>query len=458
MDGRLMISVSGVRGVVGEGLDPITVARFGAAFGTFLGKGSKVVVGRDTRTSGEMVKSLAVGGLLSTGCKVIDVGICPTPTVQVAVMHHKAEGGVAITASHNPAEWNALKFMGPEGIFLDSAQGERLVSIFENPQSYRYAKWDEIRPVEGDEGAVERHIEAVLSLVNVGAIRGRKFKVAVDCCNGAGALVIPELLSRLGCEVIPLHCQPNGLFPHNPEPVAENIGELCQLVRESGADVGFAFDADVDRLAIVSERGEPLGEEHTLALVVDYVLSRRPGVVVTNVSTSMAIDDVAERYGCKVVRTPVGEVNVCKAMREHGAVIGGEGNGGIIVPDLHYGRDALIGAALVLEYMAEAGEPISALAGRIPRYFMVKGKMPLPQGVSREELLSKVRAALEGLKMDLTDGVKVICEDGWLHIRPSGTEPVVRIIAEAEGEERARELVEEGRKAVEMAMSRIGPP
>ena len=454
--GRLMISVSGVRGVVGEGLDPITVAKFGAAFGTFLGKGSTVVVGRDTRTSGEMVKSLAVGGLLSTGCRVIDVGICPTPTIQMAVLHHKADGGVAVTASHNPAEWNALKFVGSDGVFLDRDEGERLLSIYNDPGRFRYARWDEIKPVERDDGAIERHVGAVLEFVDAGAIKGRRFRVAVDCCNGAGALVIPELLRRLGCEVVAIHCEPTGLFPHDPEPVAMNISELCRVVAESGADVGFAFDADVDRLAIVADGGEPLGEEMTLALTVDHFLSsRRKGPVVTNVSTTMAVDEVARRHGCEVIRAPVGEVNVCKAMREHGAVIGGEGNGGVIVPDVHLGRDAVVGAALILEYMAASGEPVSALASRIPRYFMLKEKVPLPEGASREGLLSEVRALFGGMDLDLTDGVKVFYEDGWLHIRPSGTEPVARVIVEAESEARARELAEEGRRAVEEAISRL---
>jgi len=459
--GRLMISVSGVRGVVGEGLDPITLARFGAAFGAYLGKGSTVVVGRDTRTSGEMVKSLAVGGLLSMGCRVIDVGICPTPTIQMAVLHHKAEGGVAVTASHNPAEWNALKFIGPEGIFLDKEEGERLLSIYEeacrSPESLGYARWDEIRPVERDEGAIERHIGEVLRFVEADAIRRKGFKVAVDCCNGAGALVIPELLRRLGCEVIPLNCQPTGLFPHDPEPVVTNLWELCEVVASSGADVGFAFDADVDRLSIVAEGGEPLGEEMTLALAVDHYLStRRKGVVVANVSTSKAVEDVARRHGCEVFRAPVGEVNVCKAMKECGAVIGGEGNGGVIVPEVHLGRDALVGAALILEYMALSDEPISSLALRIPRYFMVKEKVPLPEGVGREALIEGIKRLFKGKRVDLTDGVKVLYEDGWLHIRPSGTEPVVRVIAEAESEERAKELAGEGKRAIEEVASGEG--
>lgn len=450
--GGLMISVSGVRGVVGEGLDPITVARFGVAFGTYLAKGSTVVVGRDTRTSGEMVKFLAVGGLLSTGCRVVDVGICPTPTVQMAIIHHEAEGGVAVTASHNPAEWNALKFMGREGMLLDREEGERLISIFENPDSYRYARWDEIKPIERDEKAIERHIEKVLSLADVEAVRRHKFKVAVDCCNGAGALIIPELLRRLGCEVVPLNCEPTGFFPHDPEPVAMNISELCRAVAESGADVGFAFDADVDRLTIVADGGEPLGEEMTITLAVDHFLSlRKKGPVVVNVSTTMAVDEVAKRHGCEVVKSLVGEVNVCEAMRERGAVIGGEGNGGVIVPDLHYGRDAVMGATLILEHMAEAGKPISGLVESIPRYCMVKEKVGLLEGVTKEELISQVRKLFSGLETDLTDGVKVFFEGGWLHIRPSGTEPVVRIIAEAEGKKRARELVEEGKKAIETA-------
>ena len=435
--GSLLISVSGVRGVIGESLTPEVVSRFAAAFGSMMGRG-QVVVGRDSRTSGECIRHAVISGLLSAGCTVVDVGICPTPTVQL--MAEGASGGIAITASHNTAEWNGLKFIGPDGLFLDEDRGEKLLHLFEE-RKIHYVKWNELGTVTFQGDASNRHIERIFQVEYIDTTRVgyEKFKVVIDCCNGAVSEIGPEFLRRLGCEVVKLHCQPNGIFPRGPEPVPANLVDLCSTVADCDADVGFAVDPDGDRLSIVSNEGKALGEEYTLALAVQYILSKRKGPVVVNLSTSRMIDDIASRALSTVIRTPVGEINVAKRMKEVGSVIGGEGNGGVILPEAHYGRDALVGMALVLQAMAESGSTISKLVDSIPKYHIVKKRYE-PDTVDLEAAMAAVTEHYANQSPDLRDGVKIDWSDRWIHIRRSNTEPILRVIAEAPDQEDADEL------------------
>lgn len=445
-----MVSVSGVRGRVGEALTPELVAVYAAGFGAWArrrGSSRAVVVGRDSRVSGPMFHRVVVGALQAAGCDVIDVGLAPTPTVQLAVEHHHAAGGLAITASHNPIEWNALKFIGADGLFLDAASGAEMRASLE--RGVNYVAWDALGSVTHDERALGRHIDAVLALpqLDVAGIRKRAFRVALDCCHGAGGAIVPELLSRLGCVVSSIGTDTDGRFPRPPEPVAENLGDLGALAREHNAAVGFATDPDVDRVALVDERGVAIGEDWTLALATRVALAHRVGPVVTNLSTSRILDDVAARGGARVQRSPVGEVNVALAMRAAGAVIGGEGNGGVIVPELHLGRDAPAGIALVLQLLHSAGKPLSAVIAEYPRYAIVKEKLPAPAG-SLDGAYKALAAAFTNASRDEQDGLRLAWSDRWLHVRPSGTEPVVRLIAEAPSEAEARKLVAEARRVL----------
>lgn len=435
----LMIGVSGVRGIVGEGLTPEVVVRFGAAFGTYL-DGGMVVVGRDSRRSGTMVRDALVAGLVSTGCSVTEIGIAPTPTIQLAVEESGAAGGVAITASHNPIEWNALKFIGPGGLFLDADEGARLVELYRG-EDLKSVRWDGIGAVSADMAVIDRHIDRVhsLSLIDVTGIQERNFTVVIDCCNGGASVAFPQFLRTMGCAVVELYCEPNGLFPRSPEPVPGNLAELARAVSGASADVGFATDADGDRLSIVSNAGEPLGEEATLALAVSYVLDVRPGPVVTNVSTSRAVDDIAARFGQRVFRSKVGEANVVREMKARKAVIGGEGNGGVIYPDLHYARDGMVGMALVLALLSARGAGIDRLAAELPHYHIVKDVVRATS-IADDELVAIARDQFPDAEFDLTDGVKALWKDRWVHLRRSGTEPILRIIAEAPEEEDAVRL------------------
>ena len=446
----LMVSVSGVRGRVGEALTPEVACQFAAAFGAWsLGRSPSrcIVIGRDSRVSGPMFHHAVTAALQSVGADIIDVGMAPTPTVQMAVEHHHAAGGLAITASHNPVEWNALKFIGPAGLFLDAFEGAAMRAVLEG--GIPRARWDRLGVVRRDDGAVERHIESILALpfVDVAALRDRRYVVALDTCHGAGSVIMPALLERLGCEVRAINLEPHGRFHRPPEPVAENLGELEALVRSSGAVVGFATDPDVDRLAVVSEQGRAIGEDWTLALAAEVVLARRPGPVVTNLSTSRVLDDVASRAGSTVVRAPVGEVNVALRMRETGAVVGGEGNGGVILPDLHLGRDAPVAAALVLQLLLERGT-VSAVVNGYPRYRIVKDKLERPDA-SLESVYQALREAFPDASVDLQDGLRLSWPDRWVHIRPSGTEPIVRVIAEGPAEADVAELVRRCREPLE---------
>jgi phosphomannomutase len=350
----------------------------------------------------------------------------------------KADGGIAITGSHNPVEWNALKFIRPDGLFLYPEQGEQLLELYRTKKKPR-AKWNEIKKVQRETSAIENHLEKVLSLVHRGKIKSKKFKVVLDACNGAGALISPELIRRLGCEVVELNCKPNGIFPHPPEPIPPNLKELSEVVKAEGADVGFAHDADADRVALVSEKGEILPESYSLLLVSRFILTQKKGLVVTNLSTTQALDDVAKEYDCKVMRTRVGDVYVSRCMREERAVIGGEGNGGVIIPQIHYARDGIAAIALLLEYMAAFNRPLSELTDEIPRYYMIKGKIKFPKE-NLSFLKVNLRREFEEDKLNFLDGAKVYLNEGWIHIRASGTEPVVRIIVEAKTKKNAEAL------------------
>jgi phosphomannomutase len=458
MSDTLMISVSGMRGHVGTDLTPELVARHAAALGAWTRSGGTggtrpaVVLGRDARTSGPMFARAAAAGLMSVGVDVVDLGIVPTPTVQLAVEHHLAGAGLILTASHNPIEWNALKFVGPDGIFLDAAAGEQVRALAE--QGPERAGWDGIGEVREDPEAVSRHLDAVLGLpvIDVAAIRGRRFHVALDCVRGAGAVAILPLLERLGCRVSGINLEPDGRFPRAPEPVPENLGDLGRLVRESGADLGFAVDPDVDRLAVVDGNGQAIGEDYTLAFAVRAVLDGRSKpaaspTVVVNLSTSLVVEDAAHAVGATVERAPVGEANVARAIRERGAVIGGEGNGGVMYPALHIGRDAPLGVALILHLLATSGVTVSHLVESSPRYTIVKAKGPRSSQLG--PLYDRLRRRFADAAADDRDGLRLSWADRWLHIRPSGTEPIVRLIAEAPTRFEAEALVAAGRELLQ---------
>lgn len=435
---RLKISVSGVRGVVGETLSPQLLCRFAQAFGTYTGPG-RVLIGRDTRFSGPMVTDAVVAGLLATGCTPVDLGVIPIPALMLRINRREdAVGGIAVTASHNPAEWNALKLLSGRGLFLDQLQANALLDIY-HQGTFRRVTGAEVPSPEYDEEAVEAHLDAVLSEVDVSAIRRAGLRVAVDCVNGAGAEATPQLLTRLKCRFARIGCQPSGHFHRPPEPVPANLVELCRRVQKDGAQVGFAQDADADRLALVDSTGRALEGDQMLALLVDLVLRRRKGPVVVNLSTSSVVDWVAERHGVEVIRTPVGEANVVGAIRAHGAVVGGESSGGLIYPAIHTCRDSFIGMALVLEYLARDELTLAELAARLPRLEMIKEKLPLSTTLARR-LLARLRDSLSDGDLELSDGVKAHFGDAWVHVRPSNTEPIVRVIAEAPEPTRARAL------------------
>jgi phosphomannomutase len=459
MSDTLMISVSGMRGHVGTDLTPELVARHAAALGAWVlsagPAGTRrpcVVLGRDSRTSGPMFARAAASGLMSVGVDDLDLGMVPTPTVQMAVEHHHAGAGLILTASHNPIEWNALKFVGPDGIFLDAAAGERVRALAE--QGPPRAGWDGIGELREDPAAVTRHLDAVLRLpvIDVPAVQRRRFHVALDCVRGAGAVAIVPLLERLGCRVSAINLEPDGKFPRAPEPVPENLGDLGRLVRESGADLGLAVDPDVDRLAVVDETGRAIGEDYTLAFAVRAVLDGRTNAgdsptVVVNLSTSLVVEDAARRVGARFVRAPVGEANVARAIRDQKAAIGGEGNGGVMYPALHIGRDAPLGVALILHLVATSGVTVSRLVEASPRYTIVKAKGP--RGPELTPLYDRLRRRFADATADDRDGLRLAWADRWLHVRPSGTEPIVRLIAEAPTSSEAEALVAAGRELLQ---------
>jgi phosphomannomutase len=446
----LMVSVSGVRGKVGEALTPDVAARFAAAFGAYLGRSAerpRVVLGRDSRTSGPLLGRAVSGALEGVGCDVIDVGLVPTPTVLMAVRHHGADGGVIVTASHNPIEWNALKLASGEGMFLDAAQAAAMRAELERRPPWK--GWDGIGSRSVDEGAAERHVQAILDLpyIDVDALRERRFRVALDCVHGAGAVILPRLFDALGCEVHGIGLDPDGRFPRKPEPVAGNLGDLEALVRDTAADIGIATDPDADRLSLVDERGHAIGEDYTLALATRLVLRHERGPVVTNLSSSRVIEDAATDAGVPFHRAPVGEINVARRMQKEGAIVGGEGNGGVILPAIHHTRDAQIAAALVLQLLLETGAKPSELVAASPSYAIVKDSVDRPEG-ELEPAYDRLEQRLGAPVADRQDGLWLGWPDEgkWLHFRPSGTEPIVRMIAEAPAEEEARALVDAARR------------
>jgi len=447
----LKVSISGVRGVIGESLTPRLAARFAQAFGTYLGRG-KIVVGRDARTSGLMLQEAVTAGLLSVGCQPVNAGLCPIPSFQVLIKTIRARGGISITASHNPGEWNGLKFIGGAGLFLDRSRFAEFIEIYHQGE-FALVRPDKMKPAIEDKEPLRPHLERLLAALDVELIRSRRFRVAVDCVNGAGAALVPEFLGRLGCRPVLVNAVPHGRFAHPPEPVAENLGQLARAVRDRRAEVGFAQDADADRLAVVDESGRPLGEELTLALAVKRVLSGTPGPVVVNLSSTRAIDDLAAAAGVPVFRTRIGEINVVEELLERKAVIGGEGNGGVIWPAVHPCRDSFAAMGLVLELMAASGKTPSALRREIPVYHMIKDKVPgtAEQAHAIGKTLRKKYAG-KGEVVTL-DGVKVAFKDAWVHLRPSNTEPIIRIVAEARTRLEAGRLVRRFKAEVKKADS-----
>ncbi|TVP47889.1 MAG: phosphoglucosamine mutase [Gemmatimonadales bacterium] len=456
----LMVSVSGFRGTVGDVLTPELMTTLAAGFGAFLleeageeagGERLTVLLGRDSRTSGAMIVRAAEAGLQSVGVDVVNIGVAPTPTLLLSIGHHGAAGALGITASHNPAQWNAFKFAGGDGTFLDGDRMTRYLAFMREREIPR-AEWDALGGVREDEGAIDRHLERILALpyLELEAIRARRFRIALDCVHGAGGRMVPRLLEALGCEVHGIGLEPDGHFPRDPEPTAANLGDLGDLVRTSGAELGFAVDPDVDRLSLVDGTGRPLGEDLTLALCADVVLRRERGPVVTNLSTSRVVEDVAASHGAPCHRAPVGEINVARRMQTENAVVGGEGNGGIILPALHFTRDAPVGVALLLQHLVDTGGSLADAVDAWPRYHIVKEKTAFPRDrVSAG--YDALREALPAPEVDTADGLRLAWPDdgAWLHVRPSGTEPVVRFIAEGRTEAHARELVAAGREALQ---------
>lgn len=449
----LIKSISGIRGTIGgmptDNITPIDIVKFTTAYARLMkskhpNKRITIVLGRDARLSGEMVERLVEGTLLGTGVDVINVGLCTTPGTEMAVITHKADGGIIITASHNPRQWNALKLLNEHGEFLDDAEGKQVLSLAEE-SDFAYPEIDNIGHIVMREDFNSKHIEQVLALplVDKEAVRQRKFKVVVDAVNSVGGIVIPALLRELGCEVVELNCDPTGEFAHNPEPLPENLTEISEVIRREGADLGVVVDPDVDRLAFVMENGEMFVEEYTLVAVADYVLRHTKGNTVSNLSSSRALSDITARYeGCSYAAAAVGEVNVVKKMKDTGAVIGGEGNGGVIYPELHYGRDALVGVALFLTYFAGLDMTMSELRRSYPAYYASKNKIQLTPEIDVDKILATIKSRYSGERINDIDGVKIDFEHNWVHLRKSNTEPIVRVYTEAKSQAEADALAE----------------
>jgi len=438
----LKVGISGIRGIVGISLTEEITSDFCRAAGTYF-NGKRIVIGTDARQSKDIIKKAAIAGLKSCGCSVIDIGICPTPTVQLIVKKLKASGGIVVTASHNPPKWNGLKIIRGDGIFLNDGQATKLIGIYES-KNFRRARIKS-KPVKKYPAALDTHINLVLKNVNVKKIKSKKFKVAVDCCNGAGAIILPKLLKKLGCKVFKINSSQGKTVPRELEPTAENITALCRAVKKYKCDIGFAQDPDADRLSIVENNGRALGEEYSVVLAAEFVLSQNgPTNVVVNLSTSSMIDDTAKKYGASVVRTKIGEVNVSEKMKELKSIIGGEGNGGVIFPVVGLGRDSLAGVAIILNLLTERGRTLSEIVSTIPKYIILKDKI---QG-SVDDLVSKLKSKFINCEMDFQDGVKIIYPDKWVHARPSNTEPIIRIIAEGKTIEESKDLIEQVKSAL----------
>jgi len=448
----LIKSISGIRGTIGgapgEALTPVDAVKFAAAFGTWVKsrKGKKIVIGRDARPSGEMVSQLVSATLQGLGLNVIDLGLSTTPTVEIAVTAEKAGGGIILTASHNPVQWNALKLLNEKGEFISGADGAEVLKIA-HEEKFDFATVEKLGTYTQDDSYIQKHINLILKhkLVDVKAIQNAKFKIAVDAVNSTGGIAVPKLLKALGVKkVVALYCEPNGKFPHNPEPLPEHLAVISKAVKKEKCDLGIVVDPDVDRLALIQEDGKPFGEEYTLVAVADYILSKRKGNTVSNLSSTRALRDVTEKVKGQYNAAAVGEVNVVTKMKETKAVIGGEGNGGIIVPDFHYGRDALIGIALFLTHLAKSKMKVSELRKSYPAYFISKNKIELTPQINVDEVLEKIKTRYYSEKINTSDGVKIDFEKEkeWVHLRKSNTEPIIRIYAESQNEQKADQLAQ----------------
>lgn len=446
----LIKSISGIRGTiggkVGDNLTPVDAVKFASAYGTFLKNNSTnekltVVIGRDARISGPMIQNLVVNTLVGLGIDVIDLGLSTTPTVEIAVPLEKADGGIILTASHNPKQWNALKLLNNKGEFLSGAEGAKILEIAE-AEAFDFSDVDRLGVIMLNDAYMDIHIDEVLNLtlVDAEAVAKKKYKVVVDGVNSSGGIIIPKLLEEMGVEVVKLYCEPNGHFPHNPEPLKEHLGDICRLVVEEKADFGIVVDPDVDRLAFISNDGEMFGEEYTLVACADYVLSKTPGNTVSNMSSSRALRDITNNHNGSYQASPVGEVNVVELMKATNAIIGGEGNGGIIYPELHYGRDSLVGVALFLTYLANQDKTVAELRASYPQYFMSKNKIELTPQINVDAILEAMTQQYKNENITTIDGVKIDFAENWVHLRKSNTEPIIRIYTEAKTQEEADAL------------------
>lgn len=457
----LIKSISGIRGTIGgkfgDNLTPIDAVNFGCAYGQWIinrnpDKKPTVVIGRDARISGQMIQNFVQNSLISLGINVIDLDLSTTPTVELMVKEHDAEGGIIITASHNPTEWNALKLLDENGEFLNSDEGEKIIKISES-KNFIFSNVHELGKVIKSYDSMKKHIDSVLdlSLVDVEKIKAKKIKVVVDAVNSTGGIIVPDFLKELNIEVIKLYCEPNGDFPHNPEPLKKNLTELSKMVVECNADLGIAVDPDVDRLVFVCEDGELFGEENTLVACADYVLSKTPGSTVSNLSSSRALNDISKKHNQSHFYSAVGEVNVVDKMKECNAIIGGEGNGGVIYPESHYGRDSIVGIGLFLSLYVERGLVASKLLETYPKYFMIKEKINLSASLNVDNILNQIAEKYKNEKIDLVDGVRIDFKDSWVQLRKSNTEPIIRIYSEAKSVENALELI----KVIEILIKNI---
>jgi len=447
----LIKSISGIRGTiggeVGNALTPLDIVRFTASYAAFIRKehrsSNTIIIGRDARISGEMVSNIVSGTLMGCGFDVLDVGLSTTPTIEVAVQLHKSAGGIILTASHNPKQWNALKLLNAKGEFLSAADGENILALAEN-DDFKFTEVDDLGSYTFDDSFNEKHIEEVLKLdlVDVALVKSARFKVVVDAVNSTGGFMVPNLLKKMGVECVKLFCEPNGQFPHNPEPLPENLTEISKLVVSERADFGIVVDPDVDRLALVCEDGSMFGEEYTLVTVADFVLSKTPGNTVSNLSSTRALSDVTNKHKGSYEASAVGEVNVVEKMKATNAVIGGEGNGGVIYPEMHYGRDSLIGIALFLTQLAERKISARTLRDSYPNYFISKNKMKLTPEIDLNFIFTALKEKFKNEKITIIDGLKIDFKEGWVHLRKSNTEPIIRIYSESKGEDKANALAE----------------
>jgi len=449
----LIKSISGIRGTIGgvhgDNLTPIDAVNFGCAYGQWLinknpNSKHKVIIGRDARISGEMIQNLVQFSLISMGIDIVDLGLSTTPTVELMVKKHNADGGIIITASHNPTQWNALKLLNENGEFLNSHEGKLIVDFSEN-KNFTFSQVEDLGTLTKENQSMNQHIDSVLNLnlVNAEKIKAKKLKIVVDAVNSTGGIIVPDFLNKLDIEVIKLYCQPNGNFPHNPEPLKNNLKDLSNKVIETGADMGIAVDPDVDRLVFMCENGELFGEENTLVACSDYVLSKTPGNTVSNLSSSRALNDITLEYNQTHYYSAVGEVNVIEKMKEVNAIIGGEGNGGVIYPESHYGRDAIVGIGLFLSLYCERDLSASNLLNTYPKYYMVKEKINLSSSINVDKILNQIAEEYKNEKIDLVDGVRIDFIDSWVQLRKSNTEPIIRIYSEAKSEEKSNNLISE---------------